>query len=189
MLRIKPLPDLNYLEECFTLDPTCPSGLRWLRRPTGHFPTQHGFVTFNGRYAGKPAGSISIKARDGKAYYALEILTKRYPTHRIVYSLFHRINLSTDIQVDHIDDNGINNEPNNLRLATHSENKHNFRKSRNNTSGFKGVSWSKTGKYWWGKVVFHSRQYYVRGCPAPEKAHELLLELRESLHKEFTNHG
>lgn len=51
-------------------------------------------------------------------------------------------------EVDHKDRNGLNNQKENLRYATHSQNNMNKGLQFNNTSGFKGVSWNnRLGKY------------------------------------------
>ena len=49
---------------------------------------------------------------------------------------------------DHIDRNPLNNRKHNLRPATAQENMRNKNLSRNNTSGFIGVTWSKTSSKW-----------------------------------------
>ena len=46
-------------------------------------------------------------------------------------------------QVDHRDENGLNNQKYNLRFCTISQNLMNRGKQKNNTTGFKGVSWNK----------------------------------------------
>lgn len=57
-------------------------------------------------------------------------------------------------EVDHRDLNGLNNQRGNLRLATHSLNRANRRKQRNNTSGFKGVFFNnkRFAKPWYAKI-------------------------------------
>lgn len=64
--------------------------------------------------------------------------------------LMHRMvsNASEGMDTDHIDNDKLNNQRNNLRVCTRSENKQNCGKRCNNTSGYKGVSWSKSKKRW-----------------------------------------
>jgi hypothetical protein len=51
-------------------------------------------------------------------------------------------------EVDHRDNDGFNNVRSNLRLCAHNENSRNRRKPSNNTSGYKGVFWSKAQRCW-----------------------------------------
>lgn len=56
--------------------------------------------------------------------------------------LMHRLILGINeyaVVVDHIDGNGLNNRRSNLRTATRAQNNANRRKSKHNTSGYKGV--------------------------------------------------
>lgn len=50
--------------------------------------------------------------------------------------------------VDHIDGNGLNNTRVNLRVANSTENARNTRLRKDNTSGFKGVTWHKKNRKW-----------------------------------------
>jgi len=50
--------------------------------------------------------------------------------------------------IDHIDNNRLNNNINNLRWATNQENSQNRQLSSNNTSGVKGVSFHKKANKW-----------------------------------------
>lgn len=50
---------------------------------------------------------------------------------------------AADLQVDHIDGNGLNNRRNNLRVATQLQNSSNKKLSIDSTTGFKGVSFRK----------------------------------------------
>lgn len=56
--------------------------------------------------------------------------------------------------VDHIDGNGLNNQRNNLRLATTAQNCRNRRKSMGKSSRFKGVHWCNTHKKWIASIRF-----------------------------------
>lgn len=78
--------------------------------------------------------------------------------------------VDSPLQVDHRNGDSLDNRRENLRLATPSQNTANRRKPKSNTSGFKGVGWSKDHKKWVA--------YYGKGCKkigyfdTPEKAHE-----------------
>jgi hypothetical protein len=67
--------------------------------------------------------------------------------HQLVATAF-LVNPDNKKCVDHIDNNRQNNNLLNLRFATHSQNQQNRSLSKNNTSGFKGVSWNKKIMKW-----------------------------------------
>jgi hypothetical protein len=54
--------------------------------------------------------------------------------------------------IDHIDNSKINNNINNLRWVTYSENNMNRSMHCNNSSGFKGISWIKTSNKWSSQI-------------------------------------
>lgn len=60
--------------------------------------------------------------------------------HREVWKLSGR---ALPEQLDHIDRDGLNNQLDNLRPATHAEQQRNQGRRTNNTSGFIGVTWHK----------------------------------------------
>jgi hypothetical protein len=60
---------------------------------------------------------------------------------------------SENIEVDHIDCNGLNNQRNNLRICNRSENLCNQRCRIDNTSGYKGVSWNKHFQKWEAYII------------------------------------
>lgn len=75
----------------------------------------------------------------------------------------HRIILNTPpkYQTDHINGNGLDNRKENLRVATHSQNKCNAGKYQNNTSGFKGVSWRKDRKRWLAYIRLGTQRIHI----------------------------
>lgn len=62
----------------------------------------------------------------------------------------HRLILKAPrgLEVDHINHNTLDNRKENLRLATSMQNQQNKTMQKNNTSGFRGVSWSQVMKRW-----------------------------------------
>lgn len=60
----------------------------------------------------------------------------------------HHDVFGVNIQLDHIDGNGCNNQLENLREASSIENNRNRTKKRNCSSKYKGVSWDRTSNKW-----------------------------------------
>ena len=69
---------------------------------------------------------------------------KNETLHRFILGLEH----GDGEIVDHINGNGLDNRKENLRLCTNQQNLRNVGVRKNNTSGFKGVSWSKGRGNW-----------------------------------------
>jgi hypothetical protein len=66
--------------------------------------------------------------------------------------------LSTELEVDHINGDKLDNRRANLRVATKTQQRQNQRVTRRNTSGFKGVSRiSSTGR-WRARIKVSGRQ-------------------------------
>jgi hypothetical protein len=65
---------------------------------------------------------------------------------------------TTGMQADHKDGNGLNNQSKNLRVCTEPQNKMNKGKYKNNTSGYKGVSWNKNLRKWSVKLQVNKKQ-------------------------------
>lgn len=68
---------------------------------------------------------------------------------------------SVSIQVDHVSGNGLDNRRSNLRAATREQNQRNRGKNRNNTSGFKGVSWMKQKSCYRATITHERKQVHL----------------------------
>ena len=81
-------------------------------------------------------------------------------SHRNTKLMLHRVilNAPPGVKVDHRNRNTLDNRRENLRLATNKGNCQNRSKMRNNTSGFKGVSWDKDK---W-RAVIHTDGKWIR---------------------------
>jgi hypothetical protein len=122
---------------------------------------------------------------------------KRYAVARCrnsndhVNIFMHRIILNVDngFYVDHINGNGLDNRRSNLRQCTKSENQWNSRIQSNNTSGFKGVDWSKLKNKWRAKIKVGGVRIELGYFDDIEMASEAVAAARIKLHGEFANHG
>lgn len=74
-------------------------------------------------------------------YYNVYLWDKPYKTHRIIMDILGFANYFGKHMVDHIDGNKANNKIENLRIVTRQQNCQNRRKSKNNVTGFSGVTW------------------------------------------------
>ena len=88
------------------------------------------------------------------------------PGARVVYMahvIAARMGLNKGtLQIEHADQTPLNNQRMNLRLATQGQNTQNRKKPRNNTSGFKGVTWVKRAEKWCARIC-HSGKVYALG--------------------------
>jgi len=70
---------------------------------------------------------------------------KSFGIHQLVYLINNPTEDLTNFDIDHIDGNRLNNNIENLRKATRSENQCNTPQNKNNTSGYKNIYKSKYG--------------------------------------------
>lgn len=133
--------------------------------------------------AGDKAGCVDC-SRPGPQYWQLEVGGKAYRAHRIIFLMHHGY---LPEQIDHIDGNGLNNDVENLRAATHAQNGSNRGAQKNNTSGFKGVSWHKKSNKWQAAIALGRKNHYLGLFDTPEAAHEAYKDAAKKLHKEFAN--
>lgn len=87
--------------------------------------------------------------------------------------LMHRfiLNAPSNMQVDHIDGDRLNNRRANLRLATKSENMRNRGPQADNKSGFKGVCWIVRDQRWMAQIKHNRKQIYLGYFETAEEAH------------------
>lgn len=116
------------LSEVFYYNENSPSGLSWK------------INRYGGRYYKKllcqKDSLAGCKTKSG--YWLISYKNKRYLAHRIIWLI---VNKEIDLKyIDHIDGDGYNNNVSNLRLVTSEINGRNCKKSKNNKTGYNGIS-------------------------------------------------
>jgi hypothetical protein len=80
--------------------------------------------------------------------------------HEIILQLSGKT-IPSDYEIDHKDNDPLNNLDTNLRICKHSENGQNSKIKINNVSGFKGVSWHKANKKWQATISSNGTYMYL----------------------------
>lgn len=148
---------------------------------------------FEGKLRYKKNNKI-IKQRK-KGYTTLRINGFNYRYHRILYQLYHNIEEISDVYVvDHLDRNPSNNNIENLRHATFSENCYNTKIRKNNTSGYKGISVVRRGnfRFYYAciKTDFSNHNKLFDYCDEGlQDALSWLKYIRENYHGKFACYG
>lgn len=90
---------------------------------------------------GKKAGWFNSSS----GYFDVQLMKKNYGVHRIIFMYHYGY---FPIEVDHINGNKLDNRIENLRASDSTTNKYNVGIKKDNTSGIKGVHFSKRDKKW-----------------------------------------
>lgn len=115
-------------------------------------------------------GYCKVRCYDKMRYY-----------HQIVWILYND-NIPDNKIVDHIDGNKINNEINNLRLVTHSENSRNSYKHRNGR--LLGCYLHKQTNKWHSQLYIQGKQKYLGYFDTELEAYEAYCRAEENFKKE-----
>jgi hypothetical protein len=149
--------------------------------------------------AGLPAGTLYKQRPNGPSRVAIGIGTtseskykvigvrKRvYRAHRLAWLYVY--GEWPDREVDHINNDPTDNRIVNLRLATFSENAMNRGLRANNTSGVKGVSWSKKSSRWLAHIGINGKLHHLGLFDTIEEARAVREEAARRLHGAFARH-
>jgi len=136
----RPLLSLDVLREHVAIDPSSPSRLRWLRRACG-------------RRVGGVAGCLD---KDPPSSWVVTICGHRMLVHRVVWALATGAD-PVGNNIDHIDGDATNNDPDNLRVCNQQQNLSNARARSGRTSAYKGVSLhsARTRRAGWKRWAAH----------------------------------
>lgn len=109
---------------------------------------------------------------------------KKFTTIRL-----HRllINCPKGKEIDHINKNKLDNRKSNLRICTRSENIANRTKNKNNTTGFKGVTYLKANKTFMAQISINGKKIYLGYFVNPLLAHKVYIKKSKELYGNFAS--
>ncbi len=89
--------------------------------------------------------------------------------HRIIAA---RAGLPRSARYDHEDCDGLNNQRENIRPCSASQNRGNSRKGNGKLSRFKGVTWHKKNRKWQAQIHCGEKFFYLGQFTSEESAHQ-----------------
>lgn len=167
------LPSIEVMRDILDYDPAT-GEFRHKARPL----TTRNASQWNSRWAGKVAGSVM-----NGGYWFLCIKGQYQLGHRVAWAMYHG---SWPGELDHKDNNKLNNAIDNLRPATHGQNSQN--RAGWSISGFKGVYRSGgCANRWYARIMIDYRAHYLGSFGSREEAHEAYKKAALDKHKGFAN--
>ena len=165
--KSKPIPSSDYLNQCFEIRSYNDGSwfLRWKKRPLNHFRNEQDMKAWNAKNSGNDAQSI-----DSNGYNSVQLNGEKWKVHRIIWKMHFGLDPKGDI--DHIDQNKLNNNINNLRETDDYSNSKNMRKFKNNTSGVTGVNFmpSRQSKPWRAQIHWQGKKKNLGNFATKEEA-------------------
>lgn len=130
----------------------------------------------------RPVGSVAGTS-NWKGYTIITVDKVRVPAHRLAF--LYMMGEMPKGQVDH--KNGVkgDNSWGNLREASPSQNRYNAGPQANNTTGFKGVFWSKRGGRFLAQIASERKLHYIGYFDCPREAAHAYNKAAIELHGEF----
>ena len=95
----------------------------------------------------------------GGGYRQVRVFRICYQVHRVIWSMYYGKPPKKDL--DHIDRNRINNNPKNMREFTNQQNQMNTSMRKDNTSGVRGVNFSKAKDKWVARIWKNKKAHYL----------------------------
>lgn len=137
--------------------------------------------------------SIRVKPGDTagsptKGYVSIGVDGREYRAHRLAW-LYVNGTWPSTADLDHINEDKSDNRIANLREASRSENMANVTAWKNNTSGYKGVTYNRRNDRWVAQTKKDKRPIFIGSFRTAEEAHAAYVNKARELFGEFANAG
>jgi hypothetical protein len=132
----------------------------------------------------KPGEIAGCKSPEGRILVGVH--GRLYKAHRIIWAM--QTGEWPDKQIDHINEDPSDNRWVNLRLATKAQNMRNVTRIKSNTSGYKGVGWSKAANKWRAYIRADGVNYHLGLFQTKEEAAAAYKVAAAKLHGAFAKH-
>lgn len=129
------------------------------------------------------AGTVFKGGRNNTLYRRTTVCGYRKMNHILVW-LYFKGTLPVR-QLDHIDGDGLNNRIGNLRECSGQENQANIGLRKDNTSGYRGVHFSKSKGLWRAELRWNGQRLRLGEFKTPLLAHEAYTKKAIEIHGEF----
>lgn len=129
----------------------------------------------------KKANKAGSKTTNG--YIQISVGGKRYAAHRLAWLYIY--GYIPEQQLDHINRQRDCNKITNLRLATQSTNNINKPIQKNNTTGFRGVSYHITKKKYVARVGIDKRLVHLGYFETAQQAHDVYVKFLGETYGQF----
>ena len=131
-----------------------------------------------------PEGSKAGSSSSSSGYVQVQVNKKMIAAHRIIYEMEYG-KIPEGMVIDHINGCKTDNRLENLRLATKAQNVWNAGIRSTNTSGYRGVSWSKRMSKWQAQIRAYPKVLHIGFFETKEDAYQARLKAEKEYHKEF----
>ena len=157
----------------------------WLKSRLAYNPDTGIFTWLMSPAPNTPTGSVA-GCLHAQGYIDIKLRGIGYKAHRLAW--LYMLGVFPENEIDHIDQDRSNNRWSNLRQATHTQNQHNRKLNKNNTSGVKGVSFNHARRRWAAYIRLAGRTVTLGYFRTLEEA-EACRMAAEMQHRPYSPHN